>query len=213
MATIALLRRTCGLQVGVAAHTHVVNAMQYLNYIPACPLSPNPSLAQLNATTLSVSWTAPFTQTSVAGILNYTVRILNTVSRKWKFWIVPASPSNVSSCYQADISEDIVHNCDAFHNNESVSRGVQMFIVTNKALSDRKCDRFIVYVSANNVLGESQRSGVEAMFPIGMWPRTRVIASSYMHTYPKLQSGYLARMLLKWNGICNQMETERGCWS
>ena len=56
-----------------------------------------------------------------------------------------------------------------------------MFIVTNKALSDRKCDRFIVYVSANNVLGESQRSGVEAMFPIGMWSRTRVIASSYAH--------------------------------
>ena len=41
-----------------------------------------------------------------------------------------------------------------------------MFFVT-KALSDRNCDRFVVYVSANNVLGESERSGVEGTFPIG----------------------------------------------
>eukprot|EP00731_Ephydatia_muelleri_P011668 Em0006g562a len=96
-----------------------------------------------------------------AGILNYAVRMFNTVSHQWKSWTVSPSPPNTSSCHQADISEDIVHNCD----KESVSRGLQMFFVT-KALSDRNCDRFVVYVSANNVLGESERSGVEGTFPI-----------------------------------------------
>eukprot|EP00731_Ephydatia_muelleri_P011670 Em0006g564a len=136
------------------------SATAYL-WIAAQPLPPNPTLTQLNATTLFISWMAPFTHTSVAGILNYTVRMFNTVSHQWKSWTVSSSPPNTSSCHQADISEEIVHNCD----KESVSRGLQMFFVT-KALSDRNCDRFVVYVSANNVLGESERSGVEGTFPI-----------------------------------------------
>ena len=78
----------------------------------ARPLPPNPTLTQLNATTLFISWMAPFTQTSVAGILNYTVRMFNTVSHQWKSWTVSPSPPNTSSCHQADISEDIVNNCD-----------------------------------------------------------------------------------------------------
>ena len=144
------------------------NEMRDAYISPAPPLPPNPSLTQLNSTTLSVSWTAPFTQTSVAGILNYTVRMFNTVSRKWKFWILPASLPNTSSCHQADISEGIVHDCvDAFYRNNS-NESLQIFLVT-KALPDFNCDEFVVYVSASNVLGESESAGIKGTFATGMF--------------------------------------------
>ena len=88
-----------------------------------------------------------------------------------------------------------------------------MFFVT-KVLSDRNCDRFLVYVSANNVLGESERSGVEGTFPIGIVdPYSPLVLHCMIYVHlSKLLSGYLARILLKWNRICNPIETERCCW-
>ena len=144
------------------------NMCAYVFITPARPLRPNPSLMQCNAGTLFISWMAPFTQTSVAGILNYTVRMFNTVSHQWKSWTVSASPPNTSSCHQADISEDIVHGCiDAFYHN-SADEGCQTFLVT-KALPDFNCDEFVVYVSASNILGESESEGIKGMFTIGMF--------------------------------------------
>ena len=53
-----------------------------------------------------------------------------------------------------------------------------MFFV-KKSIPDRNCDKFIIYVSASNVLGESERAGVEGMFPIGM--KIHIVAFAFMN--------------------------------
>ena len=146
-----------------------------MKYIPQChaymltparPLPPYPVVSQFNTTALRITWKAPFAQTSVAGILYYTVRVFSTVSLKWKLWTISAP--NASSCHLVDISEDFVRNCDDFHNNESVLQAdLHMFIIT-KSISDGNCDKLMIYVSASNALGESERAGVEGIFPTGM---------------------------------------------
>ena len=134
---------------------------------PARPLPPYPVVSQFNTTALQISWKAPFAQTSVAGILYYTVRVFSTVSLKWKLWTISASPSNTSSCHLVDISEDAIHNCGVLHNNEFGLQDLQTFFIT-KSIPDDSCDKFIFYVSASNALGESERAGVEGIFPTGM---------------------------------------------
>ena len=60
------------------------------------PLPPHPRIALLNATALQLNWDKPFTWTTVADILNYTIRMYNSSGDQWKNWTVGPSVNAIA---------------------------------------------------------------------------------------------------------------------
>ncbi|KAL5500456.1 hypothetical protein EMCRGX_G012020 [Ephydatia muelleri] len=106
------------------------------------PLTPSPEFRILNATQLIIAWDKPFTWTSVADILYYTVRMYNSSSQQSMNW----------TDFSVATTDKYAH------------------YLTAGNVADQ-CTELTFDVSATSIVGQSKYGSVKGGFPIELrWP-------------------------------------------
>eukprot|EP00731_Ephydatia_muelleri_P011325 Em0006g219a len=133
-------------------------------FVVGSPLSPNPSILAINASALLLKWEEPFTWKGVGNISHYTVRMYSRSSHSWRIWTIPAKGYDIAYCASVD-GDGIAAPCSQTYIPGGVTNAttsLQFILTTN--IAPVSCEELLFYVSASNIVGESERAAVRGFF-------------------------------------------------
>ena len=145
----------------------VDECMPNVLFLAGPPLSPSPSVLVINTSALLLQWEEPFTWKGVADIIYYTVRMYNVSAHKWMRWDIPALLHGNLYCASSDGNGLFNTNCSEETNVDAVTNTTVQFIFTITSIPFY-CDELIFFVSASNIVGESERAAVRGWIKSGM---------------------------------------------